>query len=103
MDFLIKFFSQLGQTIKKLALFKLENFKKKQKIGEQNELDKKIIGKLNKQKIPNWKQFKRLPLTLSGQENILLKILAAIILKTYPMFLKMAVNLLKAQSVPPYI
>ena len=80
MDFLIKFFSQISQTIKKLALFKLENFKKKQKIGVQNELDKKIIGKLNKQKMPNWKQFKRLPQTLSGQENILLKILVVIIL-----------------------
>jgi len=79
-DFLIKFFSQISQTIKKLALFKLENFKKKQKIGVQNELDKKIIGKLNKQKMPNWKQFKRLPQTLSGQENILLKILVVIIL-----------------------
>ena len=74
------FFLNLSQNLKSFIFLKLEKYKKHYKIEKQKNLDKKIIGKLSSQKMPSWKQFKRLPHTLSTTEAKLLKVLAALIL-----------------------
>lgn len=81
MSSIIKFFLDLSQTVKSFAVFYLSKFKKSQKIEKQKNLDKKMVARLGDRKLPNWKQFKRLPQTLNRLEGLAVKILllAAII------------------------
>jgi len=74
------FFLNLSKSLKSFIFLHLENFKKYQKIEKQKNLDQKIIANLRPQKLPTWRQFKRLPKTLSFQESLILKVLGIIIL-----------------------
>lgn len=75
----IKFIKNLSKNLKSFIVFNLAKFKKIKNINKQKNLDKKIITKLNKQKIPNWRQFKKIKQTLSTREYLIIKILLIII------------------------
>lgn len=74
------FFLNLSKNLKSFIFLHLEKFKKYQKIEKQKNFDQKIIANLRPQKLPTWRQFKRLPQTLSFQESLILKILGVLIL-----------------------
>ena len=73
-------FLNLSKNLKSFIFLHLEKFKKYQKIEKQKNLDQKIIANLRPQKLPSWKQFKRLPQTLSAQESLIIKIFCLLIL-----------------------
>jgi peptide/nickel transport system substrate-binding protein len=77
---IIKALFDLRQSIKSFVIFWYNKIRKRQEIVKQKNLDKKIIASLSKKRMPTWKQFKRLPGTLSRAEKILIKILSVIIL-----------------------
>ena len=66
--------------MKSFVIVQWSQLSKHRKIESQKEFDKKMVIQLSSKKVPNWKQFKRLPQTLSPTENIALKSLAAVIL-----------------------
>jgi len=70
---IIKLFLFLIETIKSFLVYNLSKFRKSQKIEQQKELDKKIVGSLGPGKLPSWKQFKRLPNTLTKIESLILR------------------------------
>ncbi|MCX6744667.1 MAG: ABC transporter substrate-binding protein [Candidatus Parcubacteria bacterium] len=69
----------MRQNLKSFVIVKWSQISKHRKIESQKELDKKMVVQLGAKKVPSWKQFKRLPQTLSKTENIALKILGAVI------------------------
>jgi peptide/nickel transport system substrate-binding protein len=75
----IKFFQDLSENLKNFIVFQFSNLKKIKNIQKQKSLDKKIITKLNKQKVPTWRQLKKIRQTLSDKEGKIVKILAVII------------------------
>ncbi|MFA5187736.1 MAG: ABC transporter substrate-binding protein [Patescibacteria group bacterium] len=74
------FFLNLSKNLKGFIFLQLEKFSQHQKIAKQKNLDQKIIAKLSKQRLPSWRQFKRLPQTLSAQESLLIKILGGLVI-----------------------
>lgn len=66
--------------MKSFVIFWLDKIKKRQKLAKHQNLDKKIVANLSEKKIPSWKQFKRLPMSLSPSESLLLKILSGLVL-----------------------
>ena len=76
---ILDFFSKLSANLKNFWDSNLEKNKKNRKISQQKEWDKKLLVNLNDQKIPSWKQIKRLPATLSAKEKKLLRILGLVV------------------------
>jgi len=79
----IKFFSDLWQNFKNFVVFQFAKIKKSLKIAKQKKLDKKIVGLLNKKKLPNWQQFKQLSKVLTPKETLLIKILFGLIIAVF--------------------
>lgn len=75
MSWLIKLFFDLSKSAKSFVIFQWSKLTTRNKINKQLDLDKKMVASLSSKKLPNIKQLKRLPQTLSKTENIALKIL----------------------------
>lgn len=80
MNTLIKLFLVLSQNLKSFVIFWWDKIRKKQKLVKHQNFDKKIVANLSDKKIPSWKQFKRLSMSLSPTESLALKILSSLIL-----------------------
>jgi peptide/nickel transport system substrate-binding protein len=77
---LIKLFLELRQSLKSFVIFWLDKIRKKQKLARHQNFDKKIVASLSDKKIPSWRQFKRLPMSLTTTESLLLKILSGLVI-----------------------
>jgi peptide/nickel transport system substrate-binding protein len=73
-------FSLFSQHIKDFAVSKWVEFKRLRKIKIAKNHDTNIVAKLSGKKIPSWKQFKRLPQTLSAAESFAIKLLIVVII-----------------------